>query len=242
MFKSITICTLVLAMGTAVNANETASKRPDDSFNRVVNFIESSMIGKTLETSIKTTIQNGDMETEFHRQRRFAYLTRTSDVAIFDCLITVQQQIWDLDAEGNRISEVPDTKDRFILTRFEIRRSKSSQVVSGIQRVLSSSEGNPAGRSLSVVYSMDGDQALFETCTDSNLVDAFAKGGGYKPMVFRTETNYHKNSDRLASTSRELGFELDPMTEELTSSGHDVVLEESEPDTTRSANGLVAER
>jgi hypothetical protein len=222
----VAVCiVLALASGLAIADVE----KPDDTFDAVAAFVQKNLIGRTIETSITSKITDGSLETEFTRRTMYINLVRSKDVFTFDMIILIKQKLWDLDKNGKRVNEKPRIKDRALVSRYGLRKSKSTGKAIGGLILLTSSVSRPSLNG-SAIRMWVSDGKLIMVSTTPLYYDRFAKGDKYKPGASKVTTEFVVKQGKLHATTVEKGFDVDPETLKQTFNGHDVTLPEREVD------------
>lgn len=171
-----------LMLGCLLNLNLVQADDPADTkaFDDVVQFVETNLIGRTLETKYESTIA-GSVDSEFHRRKTFSNFLKTDAYISFDETSLIDQKLWDLDTDGKRVSEVPKTRKRIVIMRTEIYRSNSTGKAIGSQTVVSSNRKlRSGGADYSVQMSVEKGQLVSVNQTPL-YYDSIVAGGEVEP-------------------------------------------------------------
>lgn len=216
--------TIAFVATSATNADESASPK---SFQQVVDFVASNLIGKTLETAVTAKIGDGSIETDFHRRTMYTHLVRTDDTAAFDAIILIRQKLWDLDSNGKRTTDEPRSENRALVIRHSVHASKATGDAIGISLVLTNSLSPSTGQGSGIKMRVKAGELILVQST-AVYFDGYAKGDTYTPTASTETTTFSVANGKLTADTIELGYEVDPKTLERTPSGHQVRLSAAE--------------
>lgn len=214
MFLCLLIVLPVLSADDAV---------PSKSFQEVADFVESNLIGKTLETAITSKISDGSLETEFTRRTMYTHFVRTNDTMQFDAIILIRQNLWDLDASGARTSDKPTVRNRAIVIRYGVQASLATGKAIGTSSTITNTAAPTVGSGTGIQMTVH-DGKLKLVATTPLYSDGFAKGGGYKPIANTDTTTFVVEDGNLSAETVEHLYNVDPETLERTLSDHQVTL------------------
>lgn len=197
------------------------------SFNDVADFVDSHLIGRTLEANVTSRINDGTIETEFQSRSMYANLVRTQDTAAFDRIVLIRQRLWQLDSSGVRTKDEPRIKNRALVIRYAIRASKATGDAIGMSSILTNTIAPTSGQGSGIQMRVTDGRLILVDSTPVYF-DGFAKGDKYKPTASIDTTTFTVTEDKLSAETVEIGYDVDPKTLERTRNGHEVRLKGAE--------------
>ncbi len=226
MSKTILLTSLSIAFVAASIAIAADSAIPK-SFQEVADFVESNLVGKTLETKVTSKISDDTLETEFHRRTMYTNLVRTDDTATFDAIVLIRQKLWDLDSNGKRTTDEPRVKNRALVIRYGVHASKATGDAIGTSSILTNSIAPTPGQGSGIQMRVK-DKKLILVVSTPMYFDAFAKDDKYRPAASTATTIFSVTEEKLTAETVEIGYDVNPTTLERSPSGHEVRLKDAE--------------
>ena len=204
------VCTaLVLGIFTSAASEEDRPSGGTD-IAKIAGFLREHVAGKTLRTEITDKIDNGKIEAVFSRRTTLTNVLESPNVLVFDDIAVIEQTNYDLDKDGQR--QMPGhKKDRTLVSRYEIRKSKSTGRVIGNVRIISSSFDEFIGSISSVKVKVE-DNTLTLDETAVGYQDFFTQGDKYKPGVDETRVVFSLVGGKVRRTDDSTSYDVDPET------------------------------
>ncbi len=214
----LTALTIGLVAASTTFADDSAAPQ---SFQQVVNFVESNLIGKTLESTITSKIADGTIESEVHRRMMFTNLVQVNDTAEFDAISLVRQKLWDLDSNGKRTTDEPRIKNRVDVTRYGVYASKATGEAIGLSSSLTNSHASTIGHGSGIQMRLEDGKLILVHSTP--VYSAFmAKGDTYKPGASTVTITFSVADGKLTAETVVINYDVNPKTLERTPTGDEI--------------------
>lgn len=200
----------LLILGTfvavSIPSGAVASDRED-----IIKFLRKNVIDRTIAAKITVKMANNTVETDFERRTTFSYLVETKDGFMFDAVIAIKQDIYDLDDDGKRIKP-GRIENRNLTVRYEFSLRKSTGRMRGFSRLIANSTGQAiTGLAQSAEARIDGDTLVVDSET-IGYSDHWGKGGEFFPGAHESNAVYSMRDGRLRRTETNNFFDVDPKT------------------------------
>ncbi|MEZ5941164.1 MAG: hypothetical protein R3C18_07220 [Planctomycetaceae bacterium] len=220
---------LALFVATAfADEPATAEQAELDPVQELADFAETNLVGRVVETTVKSHINGQALDSEFTRRTVFVKVTKVDKAVAIDVLYLIKQTLWDLDDAGNRIEDSARVEDRVSGSRWVIHRSLSTGKLLGSTAGLIGSNGHGLGGGRSDMEVKLENGKLWVRTTHGLYGDGFSRSGEYTPIASVGTRAFWLEGEVLVGESTEFGYNVDPETLERTPSGHDVKLKEQE--------------
>lgn len=205
-----------------------AAKEEHDPVQELADFVETNLIGRVVETTVKSRINGQALDSVFIRRTAFVNVTKVDRAVAIDVLYLIKQTLWDLDDAGNRIEDSVRVEDRVASSRWVVYRSRATgKLLGSTQSLIGTHDTGLGGKGSDLEVILEKGRFWIKS-TRGLYVDGFSRSGEYTPIASVGTHSYWLESEVLVGESTEFGYNVDPETLERTPSGHDVKLKEHE--------------
>ena len=217
---------------TLVNSSKDDMASEDESagYLQVKDFVQNNLIGKVLETTVKSEIdhyKHGKSETDFFRRESFFNFMEQDDKKIgigfgFEVLSVIEQTIWPLDETGKRTGE-KIVSERFVVSRLSFDRSFVVNGAVGTRNVVTGTRGIRLHTNVGLLRATVNNNKLSVT-EDIGLYDSLPLDGARHPKAHLTTSTFSIENNKLVMNSLEEQFRVDLETGDRTPADHRVEL------------------
>lgn len=228
--KRLILSIFILGLGilgtVSIQAADSATSQKNQKglaeLEKVADFLEKNMMGRTLVTELHRTIAQGTIYSDFVSRITYHGLEHTKLGLKYTVTGVVEQTLWDLDRDGKKIGEGRSV-NRTIVQAYEIGVSKATQALMGYTHSLSNTITDPTGyasaiRSVKII----GDKLELRT-EGINYYPCFGANNKTTPCASSNIAMYSVENGKLVNTSTSTNYVVDPETFKKTKYKKDAV-------------------
>lgn len=181
---------------------------------KIINFIETNVNGKTLFTKeLAYDLENGALQGVYSDQISFSNLKYSQTGFQLDMFIISNEKIWLMGKDGQREKLRKDFSG-VSLFRFELAKRKSTDDITGCFRFISASGKNVAAEAIvSGIYDVRLEHDVLKLLEDQVLYrDQPIQGERFKPVAFQSEHRFYSKDGKLHYEYDGKSFDVDTKT------------------------------
>lgn len=184
----------------------------------IISFLKGNVIGKTLCTAeLIYQLEDGKLEGVYSDKIIFSNITENSWGFNFDMFIISNEKIYEINEKKERVHLNTDF-DGVSVFRFELAERNSSNQITGIFRLVTTSAKNQTAQGIvSNIFNVKLEENRLSWSEEQSLYRDQPNGNNtFAPVAFHSESCFYFENEKLVFDYKGTCFDINPNTYERT--------------------------
>ncbi|MCX6126517.1 MAG: hypothetical protein NTV34_17420 [Proteobacteria bacterium] len=195
-------------MAALLTASGVEAAEPESVRDRVAQFLESNVIGRTQRSTATGTIKSDgqDYLVEFDATITWSNLQRTESGLVFDEQRDVKQSNTKIDAKGARIGD-PIKSDRLVTQRYAVAERKTTNSLVGLTTVTQNTQEDSTGLGFVTMIEISADnKEIYVYQSMAGFAEKSLDGKNLYPVSIASSATISLNKEGHVQTDETIKF------------------------------------